>query len=329
MRANQFKKSIFLVYTADGEKRKGHGSSFAPSNESIPVSDEIRRLFFSPSYTSPAQEDVDILVQRFNRAAEELEKSMRTRRQRSANPLEPIRAKLACANPPLVLVENFVQPSRLDDLTKFIENEFDARKSASPQTATDGTLLSPAEVQKLGQRTSQTAAFYRDDPYVREVASRALLLLGVDANDFYLENLQVVRYVKEQKFDLHHDAGTLDGDGTIDNPYKVELVDSQDEPLRSFTLFLYLNTIPVENGGATLFPEAKPQPLSVQPVAGSAALWANINADGSEATLNTIHRATPLRNKFSKKDGMNIWFTFRRFDPEQASSKKKKKKPSM
>jgi hypothetical protein len=69
------------------------------------------------------------------------------------------------------------------------------------------------------------------DRWARSVELRAADLVGVPQAN--VEPLQVVSYTAGQLFDTHHDAGTLDGDGSI------ELV----PPVRFATLFLVSSKI--------------------------------------------------------------------------------------
>jgi len=323
-----FERRSFLVESKDQESIVFVFEKRVPVKNAIPVSNAVRRIFWSPTGSPPTEENLKVMIDEFNRNAEAYEKSRLTSRQRSKlGLLQPLTAKLACANPPLVYLHNFVQADRLDSLRDFIESKFEERAAASPQSDTSGKDLSTDERKNLGQRTSRTAIFFRDDPFISNVASRAMILLGLSPLDYYLENLQVVRYVRNQKFELHHDAGTLienEQEGADQSSaYTVELVDSKDSPMRSFTLFMYLTTIPAENGGSMTFPLAKPEPVKVQPVAGAATLWANVDSEGKNATVNAIHRAEPLREGFSKKDGMNIWFTFKEYNPDKGLGKRK------
>ena len=59
--------------------------------------------------------------------------------------------------------------------------------------------------------------------------------------------LQVVRYQPGQYFGEHHDMGTLEDDDTV----------VAHPPRRLITLFVYLNEVPKQAGGATAFPKLK------------------------------------------------------------------------
>ena len=99
---------------------------------------------------------------------------------------------------------------------------------------------------------------------VRSLEERAADICGMDVSG--VEPLQIVSYTKGQKFETHHDAGTLLEDGT------VEAV----PPRRVVTLFLYLNTLP-EGQGHTEFPALG---ISVKPERGCGVLFCNVMPDG-------------------------------------------------
>ena len=67
---------------------------------------------------------------------------------------------------------------------------------------------------------------------VRKIEERAAKIVSLPSSN--IEPLQIVSYTKGQKFDLHHDAGTLDEDSR-----SVEVV----RPRRLLTIFAYLNSL--------------------------------------------------------------------------------------
>jgi prolyl 4-hydroxylase len=130
------------------------------------------------------------------------------------------------------------------------------------------------------------------DSIVRRIEAKAADLVGMAQS--FVEPLQIVRYKEGQFFDVHHDAGTLLDDGS------VELV----APRRFATLFLYLNTLP-DGQGHTEFPLAG---VSMRPERGCGVLWCNINKQG-EPDPRTIHKACPVVGKGVVKYGVNVWIS--------------------
>ena len=94
------------------------------------------------------------------------------------------------------------------------------------------------------------------DATVRAIESRLSQIVGLPSDN--VEPLQIVSYTNGQHFDIHHDAGTLFEDGTID------IV----QPRRLVTIFIYLNTLPAGEG-CTEFPLLNDgKGIRVQPTGG-------------------------------------------------------------
>lgn len=82
--------------------------------------------------------------------------------------------------------------------------------------------------------------------------------------------------------------------------YCVELV----KPVRLFSYFVYLTTIPIGDGGETIFPDLG---IKVRPERGKAILWSNVCPNNIyKPCTRTVHRAYPIKGK-TQKIGMNIW----------------------
>jgi len=157
------------------------------------------------------------------------------------------------------------------------------------------------------ERTSKYTYLNKaQDSVVRNVEARATEMVGLQSE--YCEPLQIVSYTQGQKFETHHDAGTLLDDGS------VELV----APRRLVTIFVYLNTLP-EGQGHTEFPVLG---LSVKPQRGCAVLFSNVNADGT-VDARTVHRAAPVAGRLQKY-GMNIWLCDQSFQALALVSKNKR-----
>lgn len=83
------------------------------------------------------------------------------------------------------------------------------------------------------------------DRVARAIEQRASDMIGAQTDN--VEPIQIVTYTEGQRFDLHHDAGSLDVETG-----KVEIV----PPRRIATFFVYLNTLPL-GIGHTAFPYIK------------------------------------------------------------------------
>jgi hypothetical protein len=129
------------------------------------------------------------------------------------------------------------------------------------------------------------------DAQIRQIETRAATLVGMAPD--YVEPLQVVQYSEGQKFETHHDMGTLGPENTVEQVFP---------PRRLVTFFIYLNSLADGAGGHTEFPLLN---LKVQPVRGQALLFCNVRRNG-EPDERVIHRACPVEGRHLKV-GMNLW----------------------
>ncbi len=187
------------------------------------------------------------------------------------------------SNPNVYLVRNFLTGGEIQHFDKICTQRMKKFKSSFVENDKNKEVISE-------DRTSTYTYLGKgQDAIVRSVESRASNLAGMTSE--FCEPLQIVSYTTGQKFETHHDAGTL-----LDNG-EVELV----PPRRLVTLFVYLNTLP-EGEGHTEFPELG---ISVRPERGCAVLFSNVLANG-DIDPRTVHRANPV-NGILRKYGMNVW----------------------
>lgn len=150
------------------------------------------------------------------------------------------------------------------------------------------------------QRTSSFIHFSKSHhTKISSIEMRASEILGVSSA--CIEPIQLVRYQIGDFFQAHHDLGTLYDDGSIELPPSSVLF----PPRRLVTIFVYINTVPKEFGGATRFPLLMEQKgtlsvrnkdkhiLQVQPKRGRALLFCNILRNGLPEPL-TVHSGEPL-----------------------------------
>lgn len=198
------------------------------------------------------------------------------------------------ADPAIYLVHNFLSKGELeyfDIMCTHYERKFQASFTG---TDNDDEVISE-------ERTSKFVHLSKSqDKYVRCVEHKAAELVGL--SQVNVEPLQIVSYRPGQRFNLHHDAGTLLEDGRV--PTMVP-------PRRLVTMFLYLNSLP-EGEGHTVFPRLN---LSVRPQRNCALMFCNTTLDSSVACPLAVHSAQPLSSaprhpsKCCKKFGVNIWLT--------------------
>ena len=184
-------------------------------------------------------------------------------------------------SPKIIYIENFITPEQANHLIKLSDQI--KRPSTIDTKDNPYTLVNNV-------RSSESAHLGKArDKLVKEIEDSACDYVGL--NTHYLEPMQVVVYEKGQKFNEHYD---FFGE------------DSQDLHVRgnrNKTILVYLNDIPVEEGGATLFSKIG---LKIQPKAYSAVYFENMN-DG-KVDYNTLHAGLELKSDSLKKYAINIWF---------------------
>ena len=191
--------------------------------------------------------------------------------------------ELVHSSPNVFYVRNFLTEGDIAHLNNILTEN--AKKFKNSFTEDDSNK------RVVSQERTSTFIFLRksQDRVVRGIESRAADLVSM-ASEF-VEPLQLVSYTDGQEFQLHHDAGTLLDDGSVETV----------PPLRYVTIFVYLNTLP-EGQGHTEFPLLG---LSVKPERGACVMWSNVLPDG-RADPRTVHKANPIRGDLHKV-GMNVW----------------------
>jgi hypothetical protein len=181
-------------------------------------------------------------------------------------------------NTGIFVVDNFCTP---EEAGKIIE-------AAKNRMVRSGVLVD-GRFRDSDGRISETARLfglkYRYSGVV-PLMRRAAALVGLPYT--HLEDVYVTRYTEGGFYATHIDFGDAFG------------VD------RLYTLLLYLNSMPEEQGGSTVFPTLK---TAVQPKIGRAVAWTNKNPDGS-GHLESNHAAFPVKNGGEK---WVIQFWFRRY----------------
>ena len=187
------------------------------------------------------------------------------------------------ADPNIFLIDGFLTEFEMQHLDSLITP---ATFAKSYTDAEDGTKVVD------DYRTSTFVHLAKAcDTYIRNIESRAANMIGMPPD--MVEPLQVVKYSQGQKFETHHDMGTLGEDNTVEQVIP---------PRRLVTFFIYLNSLPKDAGGHTEFPLLH---LKVQPVRGQALLFCNVCQCGKPDSR-VIHRACAVKGNHLKV-GMNLW----------------------
>lgn len=168
-------------------------------------------------------------------------------------------------HPKLWLIVDFVDAGEIAVLLKLAEGNW--RPSATSKAR--GFNLEEEKFKDHGvseSRTSYSCLLKSDAAAPVEVKRLRARVAAVCKREVELvEPLSMVRYYHGQFFGEHHDGA-----------------------FRSHTVFLYLND--VQSGGQTVFPALG---LGVQPKAGMAVLWSNVDAGTGRADMDLVHRGDP------------------------------------
>ena len=118
------------------------------------------------------------------------------------------------------------------------------------------------------------------------------------------EDWQVLRYKPGQEYKSHFDAANpaaADYEGVIERDRQRGC------GRRVYTFFIYLNN--VEEGGETDFPKLG---IKIKPKPGKAALWHNLNKDGTAFHPMSEHAGMPVIR--GEKWAINVWIRQKRFN---------------
>ncbi len=178
--------------------------------------------------------------------------------------------KVLSRKPRIYLLEKFLSSKECDYIIAEAKDKLVRSAVIDPETGED----SIDDV-----RTSYGMDFqYHQDPILTNIENRIASYTQVPVE--YGEALQVLNYGVGAEFIPHHDYFERDCPGHV--------IHLEQQGQRLATLIMYLNT--VEDGGETIFPEAK---VVVKPIKGNAVLFYNCTPDGKEDPL-TLHAGTPV-----------------------------------
>ena len=209
----------------------------------------------------------------------------------STTPL-PAKLQLLHSNPNIFIVPNFLTDNEIEYFNQVCTENLSNFEESFVEDEKNQVIVNE-------HRTSTYIYLKKcHDATVSQIEFKAANLISLPSS--CIEPLQIVSYTNGQRFNTHHDAGTL-----LENNVFVELV----IPCRLVTLFVYLNDLPIDQGH-TEFPllkDANGDILSVQPKRGHALLFCNLLPNG-QPDMRVIHRANPVESKL-RKFGLNIWFS--------------------
>jgi prolyl 4-hydroxylase len=153
----------------------------------------------------------------------------------------------------LVTMENFVSQEEADHMIELGRIEGYKVSVEFGEEEEDGSIRRVVSQHRTSMNSWCNNECARD-PVAVELRKRMSHLAGMPPN--HAESFQLLRYEPGQFYKLHHDFSWFE-------------TERQQGP-RILTIFLYLNDMPVEDGGGTDFPELN---VTVTPRRGRIAIW--------------------------------------------------------
>jgi prolyl 4-hydroxylase len=201
--------------------------------------------------------------------------------------------RMAHVSPPILVIDNFLTEQECLDVKRVVLSDTgkEIRNNENAVRVQSKTLSQYA----LSKRTSTSwFCYYKSVP---TVLSKFQQVLGI-SDLSQCEEPQIVQYQSGQEFSWHYDE------------IPIPLLSNGGQRLA--TILIYLNTVPLENGGSTTFRDLSngeidaATPLSIQPKLGSAVIFfpSNIHGRPDERTL---HRSTPIVGDSVSKWILQIW----------------------
>jgi hypothetical protein len=197
----------------------------------------------------------------------------------------PITITVACNDPPVFLIDGFLTEQECKWLRDTAEPMF------RPSTAVEDNKLVIRNY-----RTSWTAHLTlsgkeSNEPILQSIMARVSAFSGKPIS--HMESINVVRYRYGEKYEEHHDYFGI----------KHSNIKSKGGE-RIMTFFAYLNDIPEDSGGATLFPMLN---FDIIPKMGACAFWLNTDQNATIYYEKTLHAGEEIKKENIIKYGMNIW----------------------
>mmetsp|Transcript_12268 Transcript_12268/g.27845 ORF Transcript_12268/g.27845 Transcript_12268/m.27845 type:complete len:490 (-) Transcript_12268:60-1529(-) len=180
-------------------------------------------------------------------------------------------------DPQILIIPDFLTSEEADHLVASAEAHWKPSLVYGSATDLGAGGASNAKVEMSGDRTSHSAILEASKSGVPDLEHRLAGIAGIDVQ--YLEQLNLVRYRPGERFREHHDGRH-----------------------RPKTVFIYLNDLPDDDGGETLFPRLG---LTFVPRKGTAVMWPNTTSFEKE-DYRVVHQGLPPKTAI--KYGVNCFF---------------------
>lgn len=201
----------------------------------------------------------------------------------------PMKLRLLHYSPPVLTIENFFTEQECHEIQNLATNNNNNNTllGAAPVVQVPSAKVSP-----FAQSVRTSTSWFCHYASVPMLLSKAQHMLGIPLSN--MEEPQIVRYQPGQEFSWHYDQV----------PKSPLLLSNGGGGQRLATLLVYLNTVPINAGGGTVFRDLRGhhssndtttaaipnQSLTVQPVRGSALLFFPAFANGTPDDR-TLHKS--------------------------------------
>jgi prolyl 4-hydroxylase len=197
--------------------------------------------------------------------------------------------RLAHVSPPILMIDNFLTEQECLDVQRVVlANTGEEIPNNKNVVRVQSKRISQYA---LSTRTSTSwFCYYKSIP---TVLAKFQHLLGIP--DLSLcEEPQIVQYQSGQEFSWHYD--------------EIPTAQLSNGGQRLATILVYLNTVPLENGGSTTFRDLTngATPLTVQPHMGTAVIFFPSNIHG-QPDDRTLHRSVPIVGDDISKWILQVW----------------------
>lgn len=203
--------------------------------------------------------------------------------------------KYVCTSPKIAVVEHLLSDAECAHIIKLSESRL-----ARSHVLNDTGSTDDGDTAVSHDRTSSTTNLKKsEDATISAIERRVAAMCALPLEN--MEPLQVVRYRVGELYKPHYDW--------FDPSRRGSAAAMSRGGQRTVTVFAYLNTPDDATHCVTLFPNLN---VRIDPRKGAAAVWHNLNLDGS-GNKQMLHGGEPPITENSVKYGLNFWFRERPF----------------
>lgn len=197
----------------------------------------------------------------------------------------PMTITMASSDPPILLIRGFLRKRECKWLREMAE------PMLKPSTAVENDQLVIRNYRNSWTAHITISGEEPKEPILHSILTRVSAFSGMPMS--HIEGINVVRYRYAEKYEAHHDYFAKK---------HSQIAGKGGE--RIMTFFVYLNDVPDDAGGATIFPKLN---FCIQPRAGTCAFWMNTDPTATIYYDTTFHSGEEIRKEGVVKYGMNIW----------------------